>query len=31
MWNLFSADPGQEGYRLQYMEVYNWGTFHHKI
>ncbi|MGD9155911.1 MAG: SbcC/MukB-like Walker B domain-containing protein [Bacillota bacterium] len=31
MWNLFSADPGKEGYRLQYMEVYNWGTFHHKI
>ncbi len=31
MWNLFSAEPGKEGYRLQYMEVFNWGTFHHKI
>lgn len=31
MWNLFSAEPGKEGYRLQYMEVFNWGTFHNKI
>jgi uncharacterized protein YPO0396 len=31
MWNLFSAEPGKEGYRLQYMELFNWGTFHNKI
>jgi uncharacterized protein YPO0396 len=31
MWNLFSSDSEQEGYRLSYMEVYNWGTFHNRI
>jgi uncharacterized protein YPO0396 len=31
MYSLFSTDPGTAGYRLQYMEVYNWGTFHGKI
>lgn len=31
MWNLFSAELEKEGYRLHYMEVYNWGTFHNKI
>lgn len=24
---LFNADPARSGYRLDYMEVFNWGTF----
>ena len=29
--NLFSADSQKAGFRLDYMEVYNWGTFHENI
>ncbi|EJW98539.1 hypothetical protein EVA_13357 [gut metagenome] len=25
--NLFSTTPEESGYRLQYMEIFNWGTF----
>jgi uncharacterized protein YPO0396 len=29
MWSLFDTrGPGQSGYRLRTLEVYNWGTFH---
>ena len=28
---LFSDTPTRPGYRLQSLEVYNWGTFHHKL
>lgn len=31
MLSLFSTSSGKSGFRLQYMEVYNWGTFHEKI
>ncbi|HEU5099362.1 MAG TPA: ATP-binding protein, partial [Roseiflexaceae bacterium] len=31
MLNLDSADELREGFRLQYLEVYNWGTFNHKV
>jgi len=31
MLSLFSTSSDKAGYRLQYMEVYNWGTFHEKI
>ena len=31
MWTLFSTDSAQAGFRLDYMEVYNWGTFHNSI
>ncbi|MGK0174473.1 MAG: hypothetical protein ACI9AT_000853 [Ulvibacter sp.] len=31
MLSLFSTSSDKAGYRLQYMEVYNWGTFHDKI
>lgn len=31
MLSLFSTSSDQAGYRLQYMEVYNWGTFHNKV
>jgi len=27
----FNSDNSQIGFRLQYLEVLNWGTFHHKI
>ena len=27
MLNLFSTTSEESGYRLQYMEVFNWGTF----
>ena len=31
MLSLFSTNSDKAGFRLQYMEVYNWGTFHEKI
>jgi len=31
MLSLFSTSSDKAGYRLQYMEVYNWGTFHERI
>ena len=31
MLSLFSTSSDNAGFRLQYMEVYNWGTFHEKI
>lgn len=31
MSSLFSTCSDKAGFRLQYMEVYNWGTFHEKI
>lgn len=27
MYSLFSSDPSKAGFRLQYMELFNWGTF----
>lgn len=31
MLSLFNTSSDNAGFRLQYMEVYNWGTFHDKI
>jgi len=31
MLSLFSTSSDKTGFRLQYMEVYNWGTFHEKV
>jgi len=31
MWSLFSTNSEKAGFRLQYMEVYNWGTFHDRV
>ena len=31
MLSLFSTSSDTAGFRLQYMEIYNWGTFHEKI
>ena len=31
MLSLFSTSSDTAGYRLRYMEVFNWGTFHEKI
>jgi len=31
MLSLFSTNSNVAGYRLHYMEVYNWGTFHNQI
>lgn len=31
MWSLFSTSSDTSGFRLQYMEVYNWGTFDNEI
>lgn len=31
MLSLFSTSSSKAGFRLQYMEVYNWGTFHEKV
>jgi uncharacterized protein YPO0396 len=31
MFSLFSTSSEKAGFRLQFMEVYNWGTFHEKI
>lgn len=29
--NLFNTAPEKSGYRLDYMEIYNWGTFDKEI
>ncbi len=31
MLSLFSTSSDKAGFRLQYMEVYNWGTFHERV
>lgn len=31
MLSLFSTSSDKAGFRLQYMEVYNWGTFNEKV
>jgi len=31
MYSMFSTKSNEAGYRLQYFEVYNWGTFDRKI
>lgn len=31
MLSLFNTSSDKAGFRLQYMEVYNWGTFHEKV
>jgi uncharacterized protein YPO0396 len=31
MSTLFNSDAKESGFRLQYFELYNWGTFHNKI
>lgn len=31
MLNLFSTSSDTAGFRLEYMEIYNWGTFHERI
>lgn len=31
MLSLFNTRSEMSGFRLQYMEIYNWGTFHEKI
>lgn len=31
MYDLFSTNPKTAGYRLDYMEVFNWGTFHNHV
>lgn len=30
-YDLFTTNPGTSGYRLSYMELFNWGTFHQKV
>ena len=30
-YDLFTTNPGTSGYRLTYMEILNWGTFHKKV
>ncbi|MBE6255836.1 MAG: AAA family ATPase [Prevotella sp.] len=30
-YDLFTTNPGTSGYRLSYMELFNWGTFHNKV
>lgn len=30
-YDLFTTNPGTSGYRLSYMEILNWGTFHNRI
>ncbi|HLP61081.1 MAG TPA: SbcC/MukB-like Walker B domain-containing protein [Candidatus Deferrimicrobium sp.] len=31
MQSLFSNDPARAGYRMEYMEIFNWGTFDKEI
>ena len=31
MYDLFTTNAGTAGYRLSYMEIYNWGTFNNRI
>ena len=30
-YDLFTTNPGTSGYRLDYLEIYNWGTFNETI
>lgn len=30
-YELFTTNPGTSSYRLSYMEIFNWGTFHNKV
>lgn len=30
-YDLFTTNSGTSGYRLSYMEIFNWGTFHNKV
>lgn len=30
-YDLFTTNPSTTGYRLSYMEIFNWGTFHNKV
>lgn len=30
-YDLFTTNSGTSGYRLNYMELFNWGTFHNKV
>lgn len=30
-YDLFTTNAGTAGYRLKYMEIYNWGTFNNRI
>ena len=29
--DLFSTNPGTSGFRLNYLEIYNWGTFNNQV
>ena len=31
LYDLFTTDAGVAGYRLEYLELFNWGTFHNRI
>ncbi|MCP5053565.1 MAG: AAA family ATPase, partial [bacterium] len=31
MYNLFTSEPSRAGYRMDYMEIFNWGTFDNEI
>ena len=31
MYSLFTSEPTKAGYRLKYMEIFNWGTFDGEI
>ncbi|MCP4152038.1 MAG: AAA family ATPase [bacterium] len=31
MYSLFTNEPARAGYRLEYMEIFNWGTFDKEI
>ncbi|MBP5456222.1 MAG: AAA family ATPase [Paludibacteraceae bacterium] len=30
-YDIFTTDAGTSGFRLNYMELFNWGTFHNRI
>ena len=30
-YDLFTTDAGSAGFRLNYLELFNWGTFHNRI
>lgn len=31
LYDIFTTDAGTAGFRLDYLELFNWGTFHNKI
>ncbi|MBO7439038.1 MAG: AAA family ATPase [Bacteroidales bacterium] len=31
LYDIFTTDAGTAGYRLDYLELFNWGTFHNRI